>query len=151
MLKIYFVKRAYNPISWLIRWAVPLSRLRVCPASHCIVEIDGIAYHSTMTHGVVREKLTSALKPYRVIKSVSFNFPNKQAAIDFAESQIGKPYDWAGAFGMFVNPMSRAWQKDDAWSCSEWVAAMLHAGGRNFFSNLGHVTPMMLLMLMGDE
>ena len=38
----------------------------------------------------------------------------------FMISQLGKPYDWAGIFGL---PLRRDWEKPDRWFCSEILAA----------------------------
>lgn len=47
-------------------------------------------------------------------------------ALNYAASQIGKPYDWTAIFGM---PIRRDWQQDDSWFCSELVAwACMKAG-----------------------
>lgn len=44
----------------------------------------------------------------------------------FLRKQIGKPYDHEGIAGFIVG---RNWQRDDAWFCSELVAAGLQASG----------------------
>lgn len=67
-------------------------------------------------------------------------------AIQFAKSQIGKPYDWAGVFGLWFH---RDWEDTENWWCSELVAAALSAGGFKPFSNsaMNRITPQHLLML----
>ena len=60
-------------------------------------------------------------------------------ALDFLTDQIGKPYDFWGAFGLGLH---RDWQKDDSWWCSELVEAMFVVGGsRRFIADLHRVTP----------
>jgi uncharacterized protein YycO len=61
------------------------------------------------------------------------------AVWDFAREQIGKPYDWTAVFGLGLH---RDWQRDDAWFCSELVAAALLAGGADLVrKKTGRVTP----------
>jgi hypothetical protein len=63
----------------------------------------------------------------------------------YAESQIGKKYDWLGCLGIAVH---RDWEEDDKWFCSELVAkAALQAGVPliNRRTRVNRVTPQMLL------
>ena len=67
-------------------------------------------------------------------------------AIDYAASQIGKPYDWAAIVGM---PLHRDWAQDDKWFCSELVAAAcMHAGQPIINKPVSRVTPQDLLEVM---
>ena len=60
-----------------------------------------------------------------------------ESAIAFAQSQVGKPYDYTGILGFGLH---RNWQDDRKWFCSELIAAAcLHGGVRLFheeFHNL---------------
>ena len=47
-------------------------------------------------------------------------------AIAWARTQLGRPYDTAGVLGIATR---RRWQDDDAWFCSELVAAALWQAG----------------------
>lgn len=75
--------------------------------------------------GVVYKSMVSRIEESTVV--VQADFPGDFAkAWSFAESQLGTPYDWLGAAGMGFH---RNWEKDDAWFCSELVAASLAAAG----------------------
>lgn len=45
---------------------------------------------------------------------------NEAAAREFAEQQVGKPYDWGGLFA--IPFATRDWQRADRWFCSELIA-----------------------------
>lgn len=45
----------------------------------------------------------------------------------FADAQLGKPYDLTGLLKSFV--FSREWREDDSWWCSEYAAACLEYAG----------------------
>lgn len=148
MVKVYLTKRRYDPISWIIRWAVPCSWIRWCPCSHAITVIDGIAYHATMLHGVVAQPIAEALKNKIVVEIKEFKTKRigKEKALIFAKSQIGKRYDFAGAFGLFFAP-DRDWQKDDRWDCAELTAAILSVARKNIFKTFGQVTLPMIIQI----
>ena len=59
----------------------------------------------------------------------------------FALAQCGKRYDLSALFGLLAQ---RDWQTDDAWFCSELVAAAANAGGERLFRSASRVTPQML-------
>lgn len=46
--------------------------------------------------------------------------------MDYAMSQIGKPYDKTGILNFGLH---RNWKEDDSWFCSEFVAACFERGG----------------------
>lgn len=74
-----------------------------------------------------------------------FHVDNENAARDYAESQLGKHYDWGGVFAMPFVFASRDWQLDDRWFCSELVAACAIAGGSPLQRMQTHrVTPAMV-------
>lgn len=62
-----------------------------------------------------------------------------RTALDFACSQVDKPYDWTALFGFFIR---RNWQENDSWFCSELVAwACDKAGTPLVDKELWRVTP----------
>jgi hypothetical protein len=69
----------------------------------------------------------------------------------FLRAQIGKPYDTVAIAGIVAQ---RDWRKDDAWFCSELIAAALcHCG---FFpdhlaTEFNHVTPRDLLLIVSGR
>lgn len=81
-------------------------------------------------------------------KAVTVEIPvlDLQAAIAFAKSQKGKPYDWLGVAGIGLH---RDWQEPSKWSCAEFVAATLAKGGYSPFDAKFHhrITPQDLFML----
>ena len=81
-------------------------------------------------------------------KAVTVEIPvlDLQAALAFAKSQKGKPYDWLGVAGIGLR---RNWQEPSKWSCAEFVAASLAKGGYNPFDAKFHhrITPQDLFML----
>lgn len=76
------------------------------------------------------------------------DFPchDEAAAIDWARSQVGKPYDLTGVLGVGLH---RNWQDDAKWWCSEFVLAAAMQGGFRPFKPeaLRRVTPQHLWML----
>lgn len=49
-----------------------------------------------------------------------------EKVLEWAHSQIGKPYDYKSIFGFLIK---RDWRDDSAWICSEYVAyAFMQAG-----------------------
>lgn len=67
------------------------------------------------------------------------------SAIEYAVSQLGKPYDWSGVFS-FLFP-ERDWQDDSKWFCSELVFASLAQAGVLLLNGNPHkITPGNLLL-----
>lgn len=56
-----------------------------------------------------------------------FQVDAPESIIDIAMTQEGKPYDWAGIFGLVLR--ERNWEDDDKWFCSELVAWSFKQGG----------------------
>jgi hypothetical protein len=163
-IRVIFTRRRWNPVSWLIRWAVPRSRFALALSSHCIVDAGDKCYEATMLHGVRDVPLPIAMKGQVLIKETRFSVRNRAAAIAFLEAQvcrykpklprwlpkwlrvpltiilvlINNNYDFKGAFGLALAP-DRDWAEADLWYCYELVAAALQAGGRPVFANLTHV------------
>jgi uncharacterized protein YycO len=93
---------------------------------------------ATLFRGVQRRSKSGLLLHASKCEIRHFDCPSPQAAYDFARSQIGKRYDYAGVVGIGLR---RDWQQDDAWFCSELFEAMLAAGGNpRFVRNAGRVT-----------
>lgn len=120
MLQVIFSRRDYNPGSALIRlgtWS---------DWSHVEAVIDNeTLIGAAWPHGVAPVKMADRLS--LASHAGIMTFPcNRAAALAWANGQQGKPYDLAGAIGIGLH---RDWQRDDAWFCSEFIAAMLRAGG----------------------
>lgn len=137
-ITILFTRRNWNPVSWLIRWAVPRSRFSLGLSSHAIV-IDGdTCYEATMLHGVRAVPRHVALAGQVLVKETRYTVPDPAAGLEWLRGQVGRPYDFAGAFGLAFGP-GRSWAEDDCWFCYELAAATLRAAGRPVFANLSHV------------
>ncbi len=55
---------------------------------------------------------------YQRVERYGIDAPN--TVLDYAYSQVGKPYDWQGVFNFFSR--NRCWEDTDSWFCSELVA-----------------------------
>jgi uncharacterized protein YycO len=70
---------------------------------------------------------------------------DEDAARAFAESQVGKPYDWGGVLSIPVPFISRNWQSDERWFCSELLAACAARGNTPLIRlQTNRVTPEMI-------
>ena len=145
---ILFTRRRWHPVSWLIRWALPVSRFKWARASHSMVLDGDHVIHATMLHGLVRQPLAEAMKSQVLVRRKDYEVPDLEAGLTWARQQAedGRPYDFKGAFGVSLKP-DRNWQHDDAWFCHEFCAAFLHACGRRMFDRFGHVTDTALLLM----
>lgn len=137
-ITLLFTKRRFNPVSWVIRWAIPRSRFALAMSSHCLIDGGDAIYEASMLHGVRRADRATALAGLTTVATVTYSIPSRAAAIMWLNAQVGKPYDWAGAFGLGLAPY-RDWASDNKWFCYELGAGALRAAGRSVFSNLGHV------------
>lgn len=122
-------------VSWLIR-IFTWSRF-----SHtAIVEDDVYIIDSTMTHGgVQRRRLAEIIEEYPTLVIVDVAVEDETKALEFARSQLGKPYDWTAIVGFI---MRRDWADESDWFCSELAEASITAGGRvRFRESLSRITP----------
>lgn len=58
--------------------------------------------------------------------------------MDFAHSQVGKPYDFMGIFGFAIN---RKWQDDDKWFCSEYISGAIQPVIKLFNEEAFRISP----------
>lgn len=133
-MQVIFCRRN-NAGSWALRAVLRSSW------SHCgIVTPQGMVIHAAAFHGVIRQPLTEFADGVSHFAVRDIALPDDAAAIQWALSQVGKPYDWLGALGIAAN--TRQWQEPDAWFCSELVEAAAAAGGRQrFIHDAWRVTP----------
>ena len=123
-----------------------MSRFKWARASHSMI-LDGYhVIHATMLHGVTRQPLVDAMKGQVLVNTITYQVPNESAGLAWACKQIGKGYDFAGAFGLGLSP-DRSWQDDDKWFCHELCAAAIQQAGRELFVHTGHVTDSHLLLI----
>lgn len=147
VISIYYVRRGWwSPVDQLIRWALPRTRFAWARASHSIVSWGQVAVDATMLHGVRARNLSDALKGHIVVDVRCYWVPDVESAKRFAQAQVGKGYDFKGAFGIALDP-EREWLEDDKWFCHELSGATLWAGGYKLLRKVGHVTDTHLLML----
>lgn len=145
-IRLLFTKRAYNPVSWAIRAALPVSITTWGHSSHCIVVDGDNAIEATMLHRVRRVPLAEALRGAAIVATVDYQVVDAEAGLVWCRQQVGKPYDFKGAFGVGLKP-DRNWQKDDAWFCYELGAATLVQAGLDIFADCGHINGNILLSL----
>jgi uncharacterized protein YycO len=111
--------RRHTPGSWAIR-AVTWSRW-----SHVAALIGAEVYESRAATGVRRISYGDAMRESGRCELARVRC-NDTKARAFLRDQVGKPYDWTAAFGVW---MHRDWQEPDSWFCSELIAAAALAGG----------------------
>ena len=109
-------------------------------ASHVdFVLPDGKLLGALANHGGV--KIHDQLETSRIER---FIVDAPDTVLEFAKTQVGKPYDWAGIFGLTFR---RNWEEDDKWFCSELVAWSFKQAGYPLLSeNSFRITPRDLLI-----
>lgn len=110
------------PISVAIRF------LTASDFHHCGVIFDccdHVVYEASFARGVHCRHISDYAKSDKYA-IVDFPLQKEKDALEFAESQIGKPYDFAGVIGLMAQ---RHWEDPERWYCSEFVAAVANAGG----------------------
>lgn len=109
------------------------------PWSHCAIVDGDEVVEAAAWYGVrsrLLEEFLAASSLYEIIR-IPCNDP--EVAIAAARSQIGKPYDWAGVFGIWFR---RNWQNEDHYMCSELVAwAQAQSGPALFRTKASRITP----------
>ena len=84
-------------------------------------------------------------KPEYYTRVERFEIDAPESVIDFAMTQIGKPYDWAGIFGVIAR--NRNWEEDDKWFCSELAAWAFQKAGLPLLNEVSYrITPRDLLI-----
>jgi len=152
-IRVIFIKHSlWNLPSTAIRLGLPHSLIHLGLSSHSLIVDGDYAIEAKMLFldngkirtGIRRVLLSEALVGATIIKDVSFKVPYAEAGLIWARAQVGKPYDFKGAFALFLVP-NRNWQEDNSWYCYELVAAAIHNSGRKLFNDLGHITGRELL------
>lgn len=75
-------------------------------------------------------KLADVIATHTLHCVVDIPCADPHAAIVWARSQIGKPYDLSGVLGLGLH---RDWQDEGQWWCSEFVAAAFAQSGSPLF------------------
>jgi hypothetical protein len=148
-----FTKKPYNPASFLIRVANPVSFIHIGPASH-VIAVDGTTgygFEASALHGVRRALLKDMLKGCFVVEEKGYDVPNAKAGLDWLRETAERKakYDFKGALALGLSP-ERNWQEDTDWFCFEYFAYGLEKAGRKTFSNNARVSAYMLMSLSGE-
>lgn len=128
-----------NISSRLIRWVTWSSW------SHVAI-IDGDEVIEAVWPRVRVAPLADVLNSHTNYTVVNIPCPDEEAAISWALSQVGKPYDLFGMLGLGFN---RDWQDDSKWWCSEFVTGGALNGRNQLFRDglLHRINPQHLWML----
>lgn len=169
-ITVIFTKRMLNPISWLIRWAIPQTRLVIARSSHSMVVDGDHVIEAHMLYGVRRVPLADAIKGATVVGTINYPVVDAekgrawfrsqictyrptppswlpkwaQAAVGAVQRMIHNNYDFKGAMGLGLAP-NRDWQDPIAWHCYEAVARTLREAGLDVFADTGFITETTLL------
>ena len=116
----------------------PLIRLWTwSKCSHCEFEFsDGMIIVAAMEAGRV---IATKNRKYRWEYVYDIPLTKKQEAKlrSWAESQLGKPYDYTALapFNVLIPRTKKQWKNDSQWMCSEFCAYGLELVGYKFFSD----------------
>lgn len=114
----------------------PLIRLATwSKCSHCEFEFsDGLIIYPSMEAGMV---IATKNRNYRWEYSYELPITQEQEAIvrEWAESQLGKPYDYTALapFNVLIPRTKKKWKDDRMWICSEFCAYGLELVGLEYF------------------
>lgn len=116
-------------------WASAAIRyLSWSPWSHVdVVMLDGRLVGAHLQDGVQIRPATYGAFTAAKRKYIEVTGTQCRLAMNFALSQVGKPYDKTGIANFFLH-RQRDWREDDSWWCSEYAAAVFEAGGVQLFS-----------------
>lgn len=157
-MRVLYSRREGNIASWLIRWGLPRSRFALALVSHSMLVDGDYVIEATMWHGLAetlrtrrmggvrRVPMTEALHGQTIVKDAAYSVPDAEAGLTWARSQVGKPYDFKGGFGLAIE-LDRNWQDDDKWFCFELVASAIQYAGRAIFDSTGHLTGTVLMLI----
>lgn len=94
--------------------------------SHCYARLDnGLVIDSTLEHGVsMRRRKGNHSRWHEEIRlsGKGWNFRTRTKLYDLLCDELDAPYDTDWIVSL---PFGRDWQDDDAWVCSELIAAKL--------------------------
>jgi hypothetical protein len=169
---IIFTRRQRNPVSWLIRWAMPRTRFAFALSSHAIIYAAGRCFEANMLRGVRETDWDTALAGQTIVRQCLYEVPDREAGLRWLRAQlcayeptpprwlparlraayaavqrlVHSNYDWSGAFGLSLAP-DRDWADEARWFCYELAAGFLRACGRPLFADLPHVGETALLAI----
>jgi len=171
-ITLLFTRRRWNPVSLLIRWMKPRSRIALALSSHVIIAIGDTCYEANMLTGVRKGARDDILKGQTIVRERVHFVPDLAAGIAFLERQLctyvptapgwvlaplrplacvvllmtHNNYDFGGALGLGLAP-GENWADPSKWFCYELAAAFLKACGRNVFDELERICETALLAI----
>lgn len=95
------------------------------------------AYEALFRSGVIKRKLEYALIDKHVVNKICIKGLDEETLFRlqlFLEKNIGKPYDISSILKGIFRKKYR-WYNEDAWYCSELIAAAFRFAGLMFFSD----------------
>ena len=130
-----------TPMSPLIR-AVTWSDF-----SHCVVLIDDDTIIHSDFHGVRIEPIKELQNRSRNWMIVEYECERPNDVIEACKTQLGKPYDFTGLFGIILRDIDL--QDDSKWWCSELPVYGFDVSGQPKFNVdfMHRITPQHWLML----
>ena len=135
--------RSNSLISWLIRLITWSSFSHVV-----LLDPDGIRTVEATWPRVKEWTLAGVMGDNHVVQISSLPCANPEAAMAWARSQVGKPYDLLGIFGFLLHEDMHS---PNRWWCSDLVAEAFEEGGTPLFreGSLARVDPQHLWLLPG--
>lgn len=101
---------------------------------------NGMVYDVTATTGVRKTHISTYERYYKNMEYIDVLVPDQLSALEHAEKQLGKKYDYSAIFGIIFQ--NRKWEDPDKWFCSELVEFLLVKGGkRRFRSSTSSILP----------
>lgn len=115
--------------------------------SHVVTLIDDDTIIHADFHGVRIEPIKDLQNRSKSWMIVEFSCDNPKAVIDAMKTQLGKPYDFSGIFGIVLRDVEL--QDDSKWWCSELPEFGFEKAGEPKFSTtfIHRITPQHWLML----
>lgn len=143
-MKILFC-RSHGFVSWAIR-IFTWSRW----GHVAVLAPDNMTVYEAVWPRVHKTTLATLHKEEAVIQAVEMHLLRPEAAIQWLEQQVGKPYDWKALFGFVFH---RDWASPKKWFCSELAAMAWDKGGSPLFRRnaVFRISPGMLWLIPGKE
>ena len=110
-------------------------------ASHVdFVLPDGKLFGALGVEGGGGVRFHSLREPKYYTRIERFEVVAPDEVLEYALSQAGKPYDWAGIFGYVAR--NRRWEDEDKWFCSELAAWAFQKAGKPLLNETSYrITP----------
>ena len=164
-IEVIYTKRNFNPISLMIRYMIPTSRVSMARSSHGMAVDGDHVIEAHMLYGVRRVPAAVALKGATVVRRAAYPVDDAERGLAWFRSQVctyqpevpawlpkwaqavvwfvkmirHNNYDFKGALGLGFAP-HRNWQDPSLWTCYEGLARTLLEAGLDVFSDAGFIT-----------